>query len=402
MGKIPSSSSAETSKKQKRILIASVVAVIIIIGGIGGYVWYSWDPWDSDGDGIGDADDAFPDDHSASIDTDGDGWPDEWNKGKSAADSTSNPKLRLDAFINNSDEWVDEDNDGYGDNKDDKFPGNSDEWADTDGDGHGDNEADKFPNDKYEWADSDGDGFGDNSDIAPDDNTIPNISDLNFEWVDILSGTFWMGSFYEEIGDNEHPRHKVSISKEFQMLKFEVKQAQWEEVMGSNPSSFSGDNNPVERVSWNDSQSFISRLNKLDHDYAYRLPTEAEWEYASRAGSNTTYSYGNDSAQLKEYAWYVYDSNDRTHPVGQKQPNAWGLYDMHGNVWEWCQDWFDRDYYENSPNTDPQGPASGYSRILRGGSWSHDADICRSANRHHQPPIFGHNNYGFRLVREEI
>jgi len=367
--------------KQNRILIASILAFIIIGSGIGGYVWYSWDSGDSDGDGIGDTEDAFPNDQSASIDTDGDGRPDKWNKGRDEADSTSIPKLHLDAF-----------------------PDDQDEWNDTDGDGYGDNEADMFPNDIYEWADSDGDGFGDNSDIAPNDNTIPNIGDLNFEWVDILSGTFWMGSFNGEGYDYEHPRHKVTISKEFQMLKFEVKQVQWEEVMGSNPSIYTSDNNPVEVVSWNNSQSFISRLNKLDPDYAYRLPTEAEWEYACRAGSNTTYGYGNDSSQLKEYAWYQPEgkSNSEPHPVGQKRPNAWGLYDMHANVYEWCQDWYNKNYYSNSPHTDPQGPASGSTRVIRGGSFLGDADICRSAARFNYRPTLRTFNIGLRLVREEV
>ena len=140
----------------------------------------------------------------------------------------------------------------------------------------------------------------------------------------------------------------------------------WEAVMGSNPSHFSGDNNPVEQVSWNDCQSFIAKLNELDHEHTYRLPTEAEWEYACRAGSTMGYGYGNDSAQLGQYAWYSDNSNSKTHPVGEKKPNAWGLYDMHGNGWEWCQDWYDGGYYENSPGTDPQGPNSGSHHVFSG------------------------------------
>ena len=330
------------------------------------------------GDGTEDTEDAFPDDPAASIDSDGDGRPNKWNGGKNEIDSTSIPKLHLDAF-----------------------PDDPDEWNDTDGDGYGDNEADMFPNDTYEWADSDGDGFGDNSDIAPHDSTRPNINDPNFGWVNISPGSFWMGSSDKEGNDDEHPRHKVTISKGFQMLRFEVTQAQWETVMGSNPSVFPGDNNPVEKVSWNDCQLFISRLNKLGPDHTYRLPTEAEWEYACRAGSNTLYYYGNDSAQLEDYAWYEDNSNEQTHIVGQKKPNAWGLYDMHGNIREWCYDGYESDYYENSPDIDPQGSDSDSRYVLRGGSWTHDFNACRSASRFSKHPDSRLYHSGLRLVREE-
>ena len=221
----------------------------------------------------------------------------------------------------------------------------------------------------------------------------------DFEWVDISSGTFWMGSPSSEGESNAHPRHQVTISQGFQMLKFEVTQAQWEAVMGSNPSSYSGDNNPVEIVSWDDCQSFISKLNELAPDHTYRLPTEAEWEYCCRAGSDTKYSYGDDEGQFGDYAWYYDNSDSKTHPVGQKKPNAWGLYDMHGNVWEWVLDWYDRDYYENSPGTDPQGPDSGSFRVLRGGGWSNDADNCHSADRNYHNPDYSTIDLGLRLVR---
>jgi len=141
-----------------------------------------------------------------------------------------------------------------------------------------------------------------------------------------------MGSLEVEGGDAEHPHHQNTITNEFRMLKFEDTQAQWEAVMGSNPSSFSGDNNPVEQVSWDDCQSFISKLNKMDSDHTYRLPTDAEWEYACRAGNDTKYWYGNDSGQLGNYAWYYDNSNSETHPVDEKLANAWGRQDMHGNV----------------------------------------------------------------------
>jgi len=237
----------------------------------------------------------------------------------------------------------------------------------------------------FNW-DSDGDGVRDNN-------------DLDFEWIDILSGTFWMGSSSGDGSDDERPRHQITISEGFQILKFEVTQAQWVAVMGSDPSGFSGDRNPVESVSWNDCQSCISKLNELDSNHTYRLPTEAEWEYACRAGSTTAYSYGNDSGQLGQYAWYDDNSNSKTHPVGEKEPNAWGLYDMHGNVWEWCQDWYDSDYYNDSPGTDPQGPNSGSYRVLRGGGWSSSADGCRSAIRNRNTPDNVPIYFGLRLVR---
>ena len=425
-----------SEKKRKRrnkiIAITSIAVVVLLIGsGIGGYIWYSWD---SDGDGIRDAEDVYPNDPAASIDTDKDGWPDKWNEGKIEEDSTSNPKLHLDAFPNdpeewadsdgdgygdnkadtfpgNSDEWADNDGDGYGDNEDDKFPGNSDEWADNDGDGYGDNKADKFPNDKNEWVDSDGDGVGDNSDIAPNDASIKEINDygFNFEWVNIFSGTFTMGSPYVDLygddddyaDDDEKPEHQVTISKEFQMLKYEVTQKQWKAGMGSNPShSYGiGDNNPVYFVSWNNCQEFLSELNKLDSSFTYRLPTEAEWEYVCRAGSTTKFFFDDHSGQLSAYAWYYYNSDEITHPVGQKSPNAWGLYDIYGNVQEWCQDNYMPSYYEHSPDTDPQGPDGGWGRVMRGGSSWRVTDDCRSAIRYYDEPTSSFLDVGFRLVR---
>ena len=176
-----------------------------------------------------------------------------------------------------------------------------------------------------------------------------------------------MGSFSSEACPGEIPRHQVTISKDFQMLKFEVTQAQWVMVMDDKPSGFSGDSNPVENISWNDCQSFTSKLNELDPSHTYRLPTEAEWEYACRAGSTSIYNFGNESGIFTRYGWFYKNSNNKTNPVGKKRSNAWGLHDMHGNVWEWVQDWYDEDYYENSPGTDPQGPNSGFYRVLRGG-----------------------------------
>jgi formylglycine-generating enzyme required for sulfatase activity len=162
------------------------------------------------------------------------------------------------------------------------------------------------------------------------------------EFVLIQAWTFQMGSNNGE--PNEKPVHMVRISRPFYLGKYEVTQAQWEAVMGNNPSQFKGDpNSPVENVSWDDVQEFIKRLKRLntrESGVKYRLPREAEWEYAAQAGTTTAYSFGNDPSQLGEYAWYGENANGETHPVGQKKPNPWGLYDMHGNVWEWVQDWY--------------------------------------------------------------
>jgi formylglycine-generating enzyme required for sulfatase activity len=215
------------------------------------------------------------------------------------------------------------------------------------------------------------------------------FGDSNF--ARIPAGEFQMGS---ENDSDEQPVHRVKISRDFEMGKCEVTQAQWQAVMGDNPSSFKGDNLPVEEVSWNDVQEFIRKLNQGDSKYQYRLPTEAEWEYACRAG--TTGDYAGD---LDAMAWYGSNSNNQTHPVGQKQANKWGLYDMHGNVWEWCQDWYDSNYYGQSPGADPTGPTAGSYRVYRGGGWLSTAASCRSAIRFSISP--GDRRYvlGFRLLR---
>jgi len=154
-------------------------------------------------------------------------------------------------------------------------------------------------------------------------------------------------------------------------------------------------------VSWNDAVEFCRRLSKLPEEKAaghvYRLPTEAEWEYACRAGTTTEYSFGDFESQLGEYAWFNGNSDETTHPVGQKKANPWGLYEMHGNVWEWCQDWHSADYYGSSPPADPQGPTRGSSRVLRGGSWCCPRDV-RSANRGRVGPDSRGSNVGFRVV----
>ena len=168
--------------------------------------------------------------------------------------------------------------------------------------------------------------------------------------------------------------------------------------MGTNPSHLTGDRNrPVERVSWEDTQGFIRKLNMREGRARYRLPTEAEWEYACRAGSQTSYSFGDAPPQLDAYGWYADNSGEMTHPVGQRKPNTWGLYDMHGNVWEWVQDWYGA--YAPEPVTDPQGPASGSERVFRGGSWVNPAMGCRSAFRYRLAPGRRFDYLGFRLLR---
>ncbi len=186
--------------------------------------------------------------------------------------------------------------------------------------------------------------------------------------------------------------HRVSITRGFEMGKYEVTQAQWEKVMGDNPSRFKGANLPVENVSWDDVQKFIHALNARNDGYVYRLPTEAEWEYACRAGTA-----GDFAGSLDEMGWYMSNSGSQTHPVGTKKPNAWGLYDMHGNVLQWCQDWYGD--YPGGKVVDPQGPGSGSNRVIRGGSWGSDATNCRSAARHRYSPDNRAAGLGFRLVR---
>jgi hypothetical protein len=170
----------------------------------------------------------------------------------------------------------------------------------------------------------------------------------------------------------------VKLTKGFWLGVYPVTQAEWQKVMGSNPSRFKGDSRPVEQVSWGDCQEFCRKLSARE-GRTYRLPTEAEWEYACRAGTTTTYCFGDGVVNLGEYAWYGGNSNDQTHSVGQKKANGWGLYDMHGNVYQWCQDWYGA--YPQTDQVDPHGPSEGSDRVLRGGSWSDDPRYCRSAYR---------------------
>ena len=182
------------------------------------------------------------------------------------------------------------------------------------------------------------------------------------------------------------------------MLETEVTQEMWESVMGDNPSYNKGTNLPVEDVSWEDCQEYIKKLNQtggIPSGYKLSLPTEAQWEYACRAGSTGAYGGTGD---LDEMGWYYDNSGGETHEVRGKKPNAWGLYDMHGNVWEWCQDWYDYGYYEKSPDQDPPGPGSGSSRVYRGGSWYSNARDCRSAIRSRYAPGYRGSLLGLRLA----
>ncbi len=222
-------------------------------------------------------------------------------------------------------------------------------------------------------------------------------------FVKIMPGCFQMGgdADFKETSKAELPVHKVCIEKAFFLGETEVTQAQWLAVMTSNPSKFNVNSHPVEQVSWDDVQVFIQRLNEREGGNSYRLPTEAEWEYAARAGSDALYSFGDDASALTKYAWYGNEGyGGRSSPAAHKQPNAWGLYDMHGNVWEWVQDWYDGNYYSHSPANDPKGPETGKFRVYRGGSWVASAANLRAGIRYSGSPISRSRDLGFRLVRQ--
>lgn len=226
---------------------------------------------------------------------------------------------------------------------------------------------------------------------------LPSFIFDEIEFIRIPAGYFIMGS---NEYDNEKPVHSVKIENSFYLGKYPVTQKQWEKIMGMNPSSFKGDDLPVESVSWDDVQKFIKKLNEIKGTDKYRLPSEAEWEYACRAGTTSRYSFGDDESKLGDYAWYYKNSREKTHPVGQKQPNPWGLYDMHGNVWEWVQDrWHNS--YEGAPSDGSAWEDGDISfRILRGGSWYYDPRLCRSAHRYWYDQGSRYRDLGFRLLRE--
>lgn len=233
--------------------------------------------------------------------------------------------------------------------------------------------------------------------------TVPSI---NYKMVYISPGTFMMGSpSSEPKRDKDEKQHRVTLTKGFYMGATEITQGQWRKIMGNNPSYFKGDNRPVEKVSWNDCREFIRKLNRQEGGNKYRLPTEAEWEYTCRAGTTIPFSTGScistDQANYNGNYPMPGCSKGRyrkeTIDVASFSPNAWGLYDMHGNVWEWCQDWYGD--YPSGHVTDPEGPSSGSFRVYRGGSWLNNVGYCRSANRLDFATGVCYDNMGFRLAR---
>jgi formylglycine-generating enzyme required for sulfatase activity len=216
---------------------------------------------------------------------------------------------------------------------------------------------------------------------------------IGMKLVLIPPGEFTMGEGGEA--------HRVTITKPFYLGKYEVTQEEWEQVMLGSLSSFKGPTNPVENVTWNDCQDFLKKLGEKCGlpQGSYRLPTEAQWEYACRAGSTSLWFFGDSELGLNEYGWYKDNSEQKTHPVGGKKPNAWGLFDMHGNVWEWCADWFGQDYYKASLGSDPMGPPSGSRRVYRGGSWSNGGGGCRSADRCGDEPDRRGTYLGLRVLQ---
>ena len=241
---------------------------------------------------------------------------------------------------------------------------------------------------------------------------------LEMEFVYISPGKFQMGTRMENaesienemvnpepgVFDDESPKHTVKISQGFWLQRTEVTQAQWHQVMENKPGPqeyWQRDDwreLPVVSISWFMAQRFIEELNKIDEDFQYRLPTEAEWEYAARAGSDDIRPY--PVSLLSEYAWFIKSSGDKPHPVATRKPNAWGLYDTLGNAWEWVNDWYAPDTYQKSSRTDPQGPAEGRSRVRRGGSYHCPLHQTRPAYRAANAPDTTYSVIGFRLVME--
>jgi formylglycine-generating enzyme required for sulfatase activity len=223
------------------------------------------------------------------------------------------------------------------------------------------------------------------------------------ELVYVRGGCFRMGNTFDRGGPEEQPAHEVCVD-DFYIGKFEVTQGQWRKVMGSNPSANSacGDDCPVENVSWNDAQLFVSRMNGLsgrEPPGTYGLPTEAEWEYAARSGGKNEKYSGANEHDMGDLGWFEANSNGQTQPVGQRGPNGLGLRDMTGNVWEWTNDWFGATYYSSSPRDNPTGPSTGERRVLRGGSFTDEGFEIRASYRNYLPPDSRHGSTGFRLLR---
>ena len=233
-----------------------------------------------------------------------------------------------------------------------------------------------------------------------DNISIPVKDGISIDMVRVEAGTFTMGATPEmkEPDDDEKPTHQVTLTNDYYIGKYEVTQALWQAVMGNNPSYFKGENLPVDNVSWNDCQEFISKLNSIIGKN-FRLPTEAEWEYAARGGNKSrSYQYSG-SSNLSDVAWCRDNSGSKTHTVGSRQANELGIYDMSGNVWEWCQDCFGT--YSNSSQVNPTGANSGSKRVIRGGCWYYSAGCCRSSYRDYNTPGSRFDNLGFRLVLSE-
>lgn len=236
--------------------------------------------------------------------------------------------------------------------------------------------------------------------VNSDHISIPVKDGISIDMVRVEAGTFTMGATPEmkDPYDDEKPTHQVTLTNDYYIGKYEVTQALWKAVMGNNPSRFKGDNLPVETVTWNDCQKFISKLNRITGK-KFRLPTEAEWEYAARGGNKSRGYQYSGSNNLSDVAWYEDNSDSKTHAVGSKQANELGIYDMSGNVWEWCQDRYGR--YSKSSQTNPTGATSGSFRVRRGGSWNFTARICRSSYRNESLPSLRNSDLGFRLVLSE-
>jgi len=223
------------------------------------------------------------------------------------------------------------------------------------------------------------------------------VGGVTFKMIKVEGGTFTMGGTAEQGSDAyyyEKPTHRVTLSS-YYIGETEVTQALWQAVMGNNPSNWKGSNLPVEQVSWEDCQNFVRELNRMTGKN-FRLPTEAEWEFAARSGNKTTgYKYSGSNA-INKVAWYTSNSGSRTHEVKTKSPNELGIYDMSGNVWEWCQDWYGD--YSSSPQTNPTGASSGSYRVFRGGSWINLAGDCRVSFRSGDAPSLQRSNLGLRLA----
>jgi formylglycine-generating enzyme len=239
---------------------------------------------------------------------------------------------------------------------------------------------------KPAWAESAGDDrYGRWADLRA------GAATLRLRWI--APGAFVMGSpLSETVRDGDEMQHQVTVSKGFWLADSSCTQTFWMAIMGSNPSAFQGSQLPVEMVSWDDCQHFLVKLNAQVAGLGARLPSEAEWEFACRAGTSTAYA----GSGLDAMGWWQLNANERTHEVKGKLPNAWGLYDMHGNVWEWCSDFYGE--YPAGPVTDPAGPPSGTMHVARGGSWNVPASLCRSAIRDHYAPAIRWNFLGLRLL----